>query len=120
MMTDIPFYSLCEHHLLPFFGTVAIAYIPKNGRIIGLSKLPRLVDFVSQRPNVQEGMTAAIVAELTRILDPKGIAVVVKARHMCVEMRGIRRSNTETVTNRFAGQFLNATERQLILQQLSR
>lgn len=104
VIRDIPFYSMCEHHLLPFFGTVDVAYIP-TGEIIGLSKVPRLVDWVARRPQVQENITTMIGDELQRILKPAGIAVYVKARHMCMEMRGINQPGDQTVTNYYLGKF---------------
>ncbi len=105
LMRDIPFYSMCEHHMMPFWGKVHIAYIPDHETIIGLSKLPRLVDFVSRKLSLQEKLTDDIVAQLTRILAPKGIAVVVDARHMCVEMRGVKKADSSTRTIRFSGVF---------------
>lgn len=93
----IPFYSMCEHHLLPFFGTVDVAYVP-DGEIIGLSKVPRLVDWASRRPSVQENLTHLIADEMARIVHPKGLAVNVTARHMCMEMRGINQPGTQTNT----------------------
>ena len=104
---EIPFYSMCEHHLLPFFGTVSVAYVPKNGRVIGLSKIPRLVDFVSHKPGMQERVTTELVQELTRLLDPAGVAVVVAARHMCMEMRGVTKAGQFTYTSHFTGAFLD-------------
>jgi GTP cyclohydrolase I len=97
IVEQIPFYSMCEHHLLPFFGTVDIAYVP-DGQIIGLSKVPRLVDWAARRPSVQENLTHLIASELERIIAPKGLAVNVTARHMCMEMRGINRPGTQTNT----------------------
>lgn len=105
IMNHIPFYSMCEHHLMPFFGTVNVAYIPNNGTIIGLSKIPRLVDFVSHKLTLQEQVTDDIVDQLNQILSPKGVAVVIDARHMCVEMRGVKKSGSTTRTVRFDGDF---------------
>ncbi|AEV95350.1 GTP cyclohydrolase I FolE [Pediococcus claussenii] len=105
VVRNIPFYSMCEHHLLPFFGTVDVAYVPNNGKIIGLSKIPRLVDFVAKRPNVQENMTSMLITEMNRILNPKGVAVKITARHMCMEMRGINKQGEETTTTKFQGIF---------------
>ncbi|RDF81533.1 GTP cyclohydrolase I FolE [Levilactobacillus brevis] len=105
MMKNIPFYSMCEHHMMPFWGKVSIAYIPDHGTIIGLSKLPRLVDFVSHKLGLQEKVTDDIVAQLNKILAPKGVAVVVDARHMCVEMRGVKKNDPSTRTIRFTGIF---------------
>lgn len=105
MVQQIPFYSMCEHHLLPFFGHVTIGYMPIHKQIIGLSKLGRLVEFVARRPSVQEAFTAKIDSELTRILAPQGVAVSVVARHMCMEMRGINRGDLFTYTSRYSGVF---------------
>lgn len=104
-VNDIPFFSMCEHHLLPFFGTAHVAYIPKNGRIIGLSKIPRLVDYVSHRLNLQERITKDIADTLEDILEPYGVAVVIDARHMCVEMRGVKKTQSVTRTSFFTGEF---------------
>ncbi|WP_313593517.1 GTP cyclohydrolase I [Leuconostoc lactis] len=98
VVEGIPFYSMCEHHLLPFFGTVDVAYVP-DGEIIGLSKIPRLVDWASRRPSVQENLTHLIADEMQRIVHPKGLAVNVTARHMCMEMRGINQPGTQTNTS---------------------
>ncbi|GHC26095.1 GTP cyclohydrolase I [Leuconostoc lactis] len=98
VVEGIPFYSMCEHHLLPFFGTVDVAYVP-DGEIIGLSKVPRLVDWASRRPSVQENLTYLIADEMQRIVHPKGLAVNVTARHMCMEMRGINQPGTQTNTS---------------------
>ncbi|WP_312399435.1 GTP cyclohydrolase I [Leuconostoc lactis] len=98
VVEGIPFYSMCEHHLLPFFGTVDVAYVP-DGEIIGLSKVPRLVDWASRRPSVQENLTHLIADEIQRIVHPKGLAVNVTARHMCMEMRGINQPGTQTNTS---------------------
>ncbi|KRL37201.1 GTP cyclohydrolase I FolE [Liquorilactobacillus uvarum] len=105
LVKDIPFYSMCEHHMLPFFGKAHVAYIPRNGKIIGLSKIPRLVDFVSHRLSLQEKVTSDIADTLMDILDPVGVAVVVEARHMCVEMRGVKKNNSLTRTTYFTGDF---------------
>ncbi|GKT03754.1 GTP cyclohydrolase I FolE [Furfurilactobacillus sp. WILCCON 0119] len=105
LVGQIPFYSMCEHHLLPFFGQVNVAYVPKDGTIIGLSKIPRLVDFVTRRPTVQENVTNEIAAELVRILAPAGVAVSVSARHMCMEMRGVNKTGSVTQTVKYTGTF---------------
>lgn len=102
---QIPFYSLCEHHLLPFFGEASVAYVPRDGQVIGLSKIPRLVDYVTRRPGMQERVTTDLVKELQRLLNPKGIAVVINARHMCMEMRGINKRGQFTYTSKFTGDF---------------
>lgn len=105
LIKDIPFYSMCEHHMLPFFGKVHVAYIPQYGNIIGLSKIPRLVDYVSHKLSVQENITREIAEILNEILQPKGVAVVAEARHMCVEMRGVKKNNSLTKTSFFLGEF---------------
>ncbi|GEK28401.1 GTP cyclohydrolase I FolE [Furfurilactobacillus siliginis] len=107
VVAQIPFYSMCEHHLLPFFGHVSVGYIPTDGTIIGLSKIPRLVDFVSHKPTVQENITTAISSELEKILKPAGIAVNVTARHMCMEMRGVNKTGSVTHTATYTGAFKN-------------
>lgn len=105
LIKDIPFYSMCEHHMLPFFGKANVAYIPRDGDIIGLSKIPRLVNYVSHKLSVQENITRDIGRILNDILHPKGVAVVVEARHMCVEMRGVKKGNSQTKTSFFMGEF---------------
>lgn len=105
MVEHIPFYSLCEHHLLPFFGEANVAYVPRDGQVIGLSKIPRLVDFASHRPGMQERVTTEIASELQRLLNPRGIAVTITARHMCMEMRGINKRGQDTYTSHFTGEF---------------
>lgn len=107
LMDAIPFYSMCEHHMLPFFGQVTVAYLPANGQIIGLSKIPRLVEFVAKRLSVQENLTRDIGQILNQILQPQGVAVQVTARHMCVEMRGIKKLNSQTLTTFYSGVFKN-------------
>jgi GTP cyclohydrolase I len=104
VVKDIPFYSLCEHHLAPFFGTAAIAYIP-NGRIVGLSKLPRVLDQVSRKLQNQERITKNVAGILNDSLAPKGVAVVLNARHMCMEMRGIKSYGASTTTSSMTGVF---------------
>ncbi len=104
LQTGIPFYSLCEHHLVPFFGTAAVAYIP-SGRIVGLSKLARTVDTCARRLQNQERITQQVADTLAHALNPDGIAVVLKARHLCMEMRGIRKPGAVTTTSVMHGRF---------------
>jgi GTP cyclohydrolase I len=101
---DIEFYSLCEHHLLPFFGRVHVGYIP-DGRIIGLSKIPRIVDVFSRRLQVQERMTVQIAEAIQRTLEPKGVGVVADARHLCMMMRGVQKQNSSAMTSCLLGSF---------------
>jgi len=106
MMRDIPFHSMCEHHLVPFMGEAHVAYLPgKDGRITGLSKLARLVDVCAKRPGLQERMTTMIADALERALEPRGVLVVLEARHLCMEMRGIRKPGAMTVTSTVRGIF---------------
>jgi GTP cyclohydrolase I len=106
MVRDIPMYSACEHHLLPWVGKAHVAYIPNDdGRITGLSKLARLVDSYAKRPQLQERLTSQIADELDRSLEPKGVMVVIEAEHLCMTMRGIRKPGATTVTSAVRGQF---------------
>jgi GTP cyclohydrolase IA len=106
MMRDIAFHSMCEHHLLPWFGMAHVAYLPnEQGCITGLSKLARLVDVCAKRPSVQERMTTMIADALEDVLQPRGVMVVVEARHLCMEMRGIRKPGAHTVTSAVRGIF---------------
>ena len=106
MLRDIPLYSLCEHHLIPMVGKAHVAYIPnENGRITGLSKLARLVDSYSRRPQVQERLTSQIADELERSLNPRGVLVVIEAEHLCMSMRGVQKPGTTTVTSAVRGLF---------------
>ncbi len=104
LVKDIEFYSVCEHHLLPFYGRVHVAYIP-NGRIIGLSKIPRIVDVFARRLQVQERMTVEIAQAIQRILAPKGVGVVAEARHLCMMMRGVQKQNSAAMTSCLLGAF---------------
>lgn len=105
MQSDIQFYSLCEHHLVPFFGTATVAYIPKD-KIIGISKLARTVEHFSKRLQVQERMTDQIADFLQEKLDPLGVGVILRARHLCQEMRGIKKTGAQTQTSALRGEFL--------------
>ncbi len=106
MVKDIPLYSMCEHHLIPFVGKAHVAYIPGgDGRITGLSKLARLVDSLSKRPQVQERLTTQIADEIDSSLQPRGVLVVLEAEHLCMSMRGVRKPGSLTVTSAVRGQF---------------
>jgi len=104
MVRDIELYSLCEHHMLPFYGKAHVAYIPK-GKIVGLSKLPRVVDVFAQRLQVQERLTEQIASALTEVLEPLGVGVVIEAYHLCMMMRGVQKQNSKTITSALRGVF---------------
>ncbi|MEE8314289.1 MAG: GTP cyclohydrolase I FolE [Myxococcota bacterium] len=104
ILKDIDFYSLCEHHILPFFGRAHIAYVP-DGRIVGLSKLARLVDMFSRRLQVQERLTNEIAAVIDKVLKPRGVAVVLEAQHLCMMMRGVQKQNSYAITSAMLGEF---------------
>jgi GTP cyclohydrolase IA len=115
LVKDIEVYSMCEHHMLPFFGKAHIAYIP-NGHIVGLSKLPRIVDVFARRLQVQERLTIEVRDVIQDTLQPLGVAVVIEARHMCMMMRGVQKQNSATTTSAFTGEFLKSTTRQEFLR----
>lgn len=104
VVRDIDFYSLCEHHMVPFFGRVHVAYIP-DGKVVGLSKIPRTVEIFARRLQVQERLTVDIAKTLERVLNPKGVGVVVEAKHLCMMMRGVEKQNTFAITSSLRGVF---------------
>jgi GTP cyclohydrolase I len=115
IVRDIEMFSLCEHHLLPFSGKAHVAYIP-NGKVIGLSKIPRIVDAFSRRLQVQERLTTQISQELMRVLQPQGVAVIIEADHLCMMMRGVEKQNSYTITSSMLGVFRdNPTTRQELM-----
>ena len=106
MVRDVPVYSMCEHHLLPFYGTAHVAYIPRaGGKITGLSKIARMVDGYARRPQVQERLTRQMADAMRDVLDPEGVLAVVEAEHMCMSMRGVRKPGSSTVTSAVHGSF---------------
>jgi GTP cyclohydrolase IA len=119
MEKDIPFYSLCSHHFVPFYGHAHVAYIP-NERIVGLSKMPRIVEFYASRPQLQERLTEQIAGFLEQTLRPQGVMAVVEARHLCVEMRGVKKPGALTVTSAIRGIFFNKPVREEFLDLLNR
>jgi GTP cyclohydrolase I len=118
IIKDIEVYSLCEHHMLPFFGKAHIAYIP-NGYIVGLSKIPRIVDVFARRLQVQERLTQDILECINNTLKPQGVAVVIEASHMCMMMRGVQKQNSVTTTSGFRGQFEKIETRNEFLKLIS-
>ncbi len=106
LVKDIPFFSLCEHHLLPFYGKTHIAYLPDNQRVVGISKIARLVEVFSRRIQLQERMTNQLADTIMKVLTPQGTMVVIEAEHLCIEMRGIRKPGTKIVTSAMRGIFL--------------
>ncbi|MGV8905245.1 MAG: GTP cyclohydrolase I FolE [Acetobacterium sp.] len=106
---DIPFYSMCEHHLMPFYGKVHIAYVP-NGRVAGLSKLVRTVDIYTKKPQIQESLTTEIGEAIMKYLNARGVMVIIEAQHLCINMRGVKRPGTKTITAMQAGIFENNKE----------
>ena len=119
IVRDINFYSLCEHHMLPFYGKVHVAYIP-NGQVTGLSKIARVVDCFSHRLQIQERMTKQIRECIQEALNPMGVMVVVEAQHMCMQMRGVEKQGSITTTSDFCGAFNQAKTREEFLQLISR
>ena len=105
LVKDIPFYSMCEHHLVPFYGKAHVAYIPKNGKLTGLSKLARVVETVSRRPQLQERLTSSVADAIVNKLEPTGVLVVIEAEHMCMTMRGVKKAGSQTITSAVRGIF---------------
>ena len=117
IVKDIEVYSMCEHHILPFFGKAHVAYIP-NGHVVGLSKIPRIVDVFARRLQVQERLTHEVLNCIQNTLNPLGAAVVIEARHMCMMMRGVEKQNSITTTSAFTGEFKNVETRNEFLKLL--
>jgi GTP cyclohydrolase I len=119
IVKDIPFYSMCAHHFLPFFGRAHVGYVP-NGQVVGLSKLARIVEFYARRPQIQERMTEQVIQFLEKKLTPLGSIVVVEATHFCMEMRGIQKPGATTTTSAIRGAFLERTAREEFFELLRR
>jgi GTP cyclohydrolase I len=119
MEKDLPFYSLCSHHFVPFYGHAHIAYIP-NDKIVGLSKMGRILEFYARRPQLQERLTEQVAGFLNEKLSPQGVMVVIEARHLCVEMRGVKKQGARTVTSAIRGIFYNRPVREEFLDLLNR
>ncbi|HLU22637.1 GTP cyclohydrolase I FolE [Lederbergia graminis] len=117
LVKDIPFFSMCEHHLVPFFGKAHVAYIPQNGRVAGLSKLARAVEAVASRPQLQERITSTVADVMMKKLEPQGVMVVIEAEHMCMTMRGVKKPGSKTITSAVRGVF--ASDRQTRSEVLS-
>ena len=109
VVRDIEFFSMCEHHLIPFFGRAHVGYLP-NGKVIGLSKIPRIVDMFSRRLQLQERLTSQIANTLQNVLNPVGVAVVMEGRHLCMQMRGVEKQNSCASTSAMLGQFRKSAE----------
>ncbi|MFT8321536.1 MAG: GTP cyclohydrolase I FolE [Bacillus sp. (in: firmicutes)] len=116
LVKDIPFYSMCEHHLVPFYGLAHVAYIPRNGKVTGLSKLARAVESVAKRPQLQERITTTVADTINEMLEPHGVMVVIEAEHMCMTMRGVNKPGTKTITTAVRGRYAeNADARAEVL-----
>ncbi|MCF8010064.1 MAG: GTP cyclohydrolase I FolE [Clostridiales bacterium] len=107
LIKDIPVYSMCEHHLLPFYGKAHVAYIPRNGKLTGLSKLARVVEGYSKRPQLQERLTTQVADTIMKYLNPIGVLIVIEAEHMCMTLRGVKKPNSKTITSAVRGGFKN-------------